>query len=187
MKIPIHNSISYPKINILEIKNDSLLAYNFNKLYEKNKIEIRNNTFHLNDTISVGYSFINGDKFELKSPPDKQGWDVSHRYVRLIPTKDIKKLVDSLGNTTYRISFPNDKLIFKLGEKKENGNAYIVDDPPMASDYSSIEKFGETYFLCFYLLEHLNYAFPIKEINPDSLILYGFPSIENEVIARKVD
>jgi len=187
MKIPIPNSISYPKINILEIENDSISAYNFNKLYEKNKIVIRNNTFHLNDTITVGFSFINENMFELKSPNHKQDMGVSYRYVRLLPTIDENKLVNSLENTSYSISFAYEKLRFKLGERKDKDDVNIINDPPIASDYSNIETFGDTYFLCFHLLDRISYAFPIREIYSDSLILYGIPKVEGELIARRVN
>jgi hypothetical protein len=184
MKIPIPNSISYPNINILKINNDSIFAYDFKKLYEKNKVKISENAFYLNDTITVNYSFINDNIFKLNSLNNEEDFNISFRYVRLMPTKDKYHLVDSLENVTYNIHFNNETMIFTLGEKKEKGHEIIIDAPPIAADYTRIEKFGRIYFLCLYALNRLTYAFPIKEIHSNSFVIYGVPGYENDVIAE---
>ncbi|UII79686.1 hypothetical protein [Flagellimonas sp. CMM7] len=186
MQVKIPNSISYPPINIIEISGDSIFAYDFDKLYDKGRIELLDNMLKLGDTVSVGFEFLNDNVFVQRFSSNYEQKNTAFRFVRLLPTKDKGRLADNVQNTIYSIPFGYEKMIFKLGERKTKGDAIVINDPPIATDYNSIEKFGETYFLCFYTLEYLTYAFPIKEITSDSLILYGIPNTENEVVARRV-
>lgn len=187
MRVKIPNLISYPSISIIEISNDSIFAYDFDKLYNKARVEISDSTLTLQDSITIDFKFLNDNVFVQKSFNNNQQKDTAFSFVRLLPTKDKDKLVDNLQNTIYSIPFGYEKMTFKLGERKTKGNAIIINNPPIATDYNNIENFGETYFLCFYSLEYLTYAFPIKEISPDSLLLYGIPNEEHEVVARRIN
>ena len=187
MQVKIPNSISTPPVNIIEITSDSIFSYNFDKLLEKGKIEITDKGLVLQDTISIEFEFLNDNVFAQRHSSNYEQKNAAFRFVRLLPTKDKGKLADDLQNTIYSIPFGYEKMTFKLGERKVKGDAIIINTPPTATDYNNIEKIGETYFLCFYTLEYLTYAFPIKEMHPDSLVLYGVPNAENEVIARRID
>lgn len=187
MQIRIPNSMNYPLVNIIEIRSDSIFAFDFDKLYEKGKTKILGkNTLVLNDSLIVDFKFIGDNILEQKSVNDV---NVEHpvKFVRLLPTKDQDNQVDSLYNKSFSIHFAHEKMKFVLGEKKAKGDAIIMDNPSIVTDHIIIEKVQKTYFLCFYLLEKLSYAFPIKEIDSDTLIIYGIPNSENEVVARRVN
>lgn len=186
MQVKIPHYISYPQINIIEITGDSIFSYNFDRLYDKGKVEITHDQLILRDTISIEFEFLGNNIFVQNTPNQIEDDNTEFKFVRLLPTEDLNNMAKSLDSTIYRIPFPNEKLTFKLGEKMNQGHAYIINDPPIAFDHSSIEMFGETYFLCFYTLGRLSYVFPIKEIYSDSLVLYGIPGAENEVVARRV-
>lgn len=181
MQIKTPNLISYPAINIVEITKDSTFSYDFNKLYGKERISITDdNTLIIKDSLKINFKVINANTIQQKINEEHN----TFKFVRLLATKDRYHLVDSLENVTYKIHFNNETMIFTLGEKKSSDYAIIIDNPPIATDYTRIEKFGRTYFLCLYALNRLTYAFPIKEIRSNSFIIYGVPGYENDVIAE---
>lgn len=187
MIVKVQNSINYPSVNIIEIREDSILSFDYNKLYKKGKIKIIDeNTLELMDSLTVDFDFTGNDVMVQKSV-NQVKLDYPVKFVRLLPTKDSYHLVDSLKLKTYQITFPNEKVLVKLGEKLPPDDAVIINHPPLAANHIDIEKFGETYFLCFYALEYRTYAFPIKEISSESIILYGFPEVENDIVAKRVD
>ncbi|WP_299527080.1 hypothetical protein [Winogradskyella sp.] len=188
MQVKIPNHINYPPISIVELKIDSIFSYNFNELIKKGKLEIKgNNSIVLNDSVTFEFRFIGNNIFEEKiNNPVGQKND-AFRYVRLLPTKDKNNLVESLKNKIYQISLPDEKVTFELGKKMHADNAIIISNPPIAANYTSIEKFKNTYFLCFYAVKHRTYAFPIKEINENYFSIYGIPKEENELIVERID
>ncbi|MEM7487238.1 MAG: hypothetical protein AAF348_18675 [Bacteroidota bacterium] len=175
-----------PLVNIMEIENDSIFSYNFKKLIEKDKIKIVNNTLYLKDSLSVNFSFINENVMEITSPQGKQDSYNQFRYVRIVPTNDRSDQINNFEDQTFGLSFANEELLFKMGEKKAKEYIIIVKNPRIVTDKIGIEKWEKTYFLCFYLFNRLHYAFPIKEIKEDYLSLYDIPGKFKDLTAKRI-
>ncbi len=187
MQVRVSNTISYPAINIIRIKGNSIFAYDFDILYDKTKIKIKENQLILKDSIAVDFRFADHNTLEQK--PVSQSWEESmpFRYVRMLPTQDNNNLAEKLKNSEYRLAFPDKEVTFKLDEKLDIDNSFVVDSPPLAADYITIRKFEDTYFLCLYALNYFTYAFPIKEIKEKGFTIYGVPSITTDLMVRKIE
>lgn len=186
MQVKIPDFLSYPSVNIIEITNDSIFSYDFDRMIDKGRLAIKEEELILKDTISVQYRFLKDDVFEQRPKNQDVKDSTVFKFVRLLPTKDCHGIADDIQGGIYQIPFTYETMKFKVGEKLANGNAHTIDDPPIATDYVSIELLGNTYFLCFHTLGRINYAFPIKEICPDSLILFGIPRVNEEVVAKRL-
>ena len=186
MQIRIPNEISYPAINIIEIQEDNIIAYDFDKMYSKGNLRVEKDKFIIADSIEIGFRFLGENVFEQFAKSQTSEKYPSYRFVRLLPTKDENNLADDIQTKTYRINFPSKDVLFKMGEKLNVDNAFIVDNPSIAGDFVTIKKFEKTYFMCIFSLKQFVYAFPIKEINTHGFIIYGVPLIDNDVVVTEL-
>lgn len=174
--------IGSPLVQIVQFSKDSMLIYDFDKLVEKYPISRKNGKLQVNDTLSAEYSISNNELIlKMDDNPKARA-----KLVKLEPTKDTLNLCDSIESFEYEVQLNGykNKLIF--GRDLQHQEVIYIEKNMVIANRLAINKWKAIYFLSFYLNEHRVYAFPIKEINPDSFLLYGIPGEEYEVIVKRI-
>jgi len=182
------NVMSIPFIEIVEIKQDSIIVFDFNTLYSSHPVSFNDSEISYRDTILASYSFVNNDIFNSTTHYGGVKSDTipSFRFLRLSPTIDKENLVDSIKTFNYKVEFNGylNKIIF--GRKLDFSEFIHLEENNVIANQIFLNKWRGIYFLSFYLNDNHFYAFPIKEINSDSFILYGVPGEKSDIIVKKI-
>ncbi len=179
MIIPLNTYLS-PDCPVIEIKENKLITYSFNKVeYDEPVIvDYKKKILRLgkeNQTNSE-FEFINNYTIRLYQK-SKNGKEQYFDYVKLFPTI-MNFTIEEVRNKQYEHFFSKsfiqqkDFIKFKGTMCSEYTEKIIGID---RCDRFRIEKIDHTYFIVYYSSSKKvkNYMIPIKEINKDHIIVYG--------------
>lgn len=147
------------QVRIMEFTKDSAKIYEFDKRRAARPYHVEEGNQLVIDAASQGvYEFVNPHRLRLIQEKRNASTDL----VRLKGTKtDLTKA--EIEQLNFEITQDNSVLVNFDGPEDENGRTY------------QLEVIDSTYFLSHYQEDQRLRAIPIEEVNPEKIVLYGFP------------
>ena len=172
---------SIPNILILEFGKDEIVYYDFKERLAQHSYAIIGDTLLVNNKNTGVLSFISNDRFSLLTSESKNNM-TKVDYVRLQPTlttfesDDIKKLAFILNENSEASVIAFTDFSHSSNSQKKDG----------LKDKFVLEKIDDTFMVSIYRKGKREDTLPVREINNDSIILYGLASKPYEIIATSI-
>lgn len=184
------DELVFPLVQIIEIENDSIANFDFGNHYEKLALSIDRNRITIDDSISGYFNFRGENQLDFKSNIEISNTANSQstlNYVRLFQTIDECGLGNKIASNIYEFHYNGfrNKIIFNK-ELNESELVYLKEYTVIGNSIK-LKKWQGTYFIAFYFNNILTYAFPIREIKPEYLTIYGVPGKNFDVKLRMVN
>lgn len=188
LKIRKPNVITTPLIEILKFTKDSLTHYDFLTKIRTYKISIDDKTISFNDSLSANYKLKEANALEISPVKtfDEKNIASNVTLVRLLPTIDSLKLIDSITSNDYIFTIKDLQNRLKFRAELTEDEFIYFDGSTSLANKVSIDKWDEIYFLSFYFNQYRIYAFPINKINSDAFSIYGVPGRDGLVMVNKI-
>ncbi|HEY9184658.1 MAG TPA: hypothetical protein VIM94_04980 [Salegentibacter sp.] len=161
---------AFPGIHLMQVREDSLLHYNFDQFIAKTSYKTENKKLKIDTLAFADYSFKNPNRLSIYSERLENPID----YIRLVPTKT-KLGVEEIKKNKYNLERGGRN--FKIDFQNHPDNKIV---------HSYLKKIDKTYFLVIYRHGDIVTAVPLEEITEDNLFLYGFPDKPNKIVARAI-
>ena len=178
--------IGSPFISIIEFSKDSIFTYDYTSPFKKAAITFKGNKIIYNDSISGHYTLTENNVLKIESVL-KDSSTAFTQLVKLFPTLiQDRHILDEIKNFEFEVQFNDfvNKIVF---DKPLDFDEMIhLKQNKIIGDTVHLENWNEIFFVSFYLMGNRIYVFPIREINKDSMVIYGIPGeLDKDVIAIK--
>ncbi|WP_034924952.1 hypothetical protein [Gillisia sp. CAL575] len=181
------DTYSYPTNLIMEIKNDSIIYYDFDEFYTSTQIDIKNHKIIMDSDNFEKFEFINDDRLKLflKVKTDEIYSNLTTEYVRLLPTKTTLT-IEQIENLSFNFNWNGEK--FKVIFNRELGNLETKEILKMDElTKIRLEELDSTLFISIYNSGKREIIIPIKKVSNNEMILYGTPRKPYEMISEKFE
>ncbi|MEM8508800.1 MAG: hypothetical protein AAF717_13265 [Bacteroidota bacterium] len=175
------DELMYPLVQIIEFANDSISNFDFKNQYDKYPVRISDNRIIISDSISGFFTFKKGNRIEfIAQPKERKVMDTDTRlnYIRLCRTIDKDSLAEKIESYRYEFPYKNFRNTVVFNKKLDESEFIYLQKHTIIGDFITLKEWEGIYFLTFYFNDILTYAFPIKEIQPNDITIYGVPEKE---------
>ena len=178
------DELVFPLVQIIEIEGDSISNIDIEGHYEKYAISIDDDKVTIRDSISGYFTFRGENQLEFSSKREKDDSGdkpVKLEYVRLYPTKDENGFANKIESNIYEFQYDGFKNKIVFNTALDEQELIYLQEYTVVGDFIELRKWKGTYFIVFYLNDILTYAFPIREIKPETVTIYGVPGKKFDV------
>ncbi len=182
------NELVFPLVQIIEIENDSIANFDFGDHHERLALSIDNDRVTVGDSISGYFTFRGKNQLEFSSKREKGDSgnnSVKLEYVRLYPTKDESGLGNKIESNIYEFTYNGFRNKIAFNRILDEQELIYLHEHTVIGNFIELREWKGTYFIVFYFNDILTYAFPIKEIKPDYVTIYGIPGKNVDVKLNK--
>ncbi|WP_157893342.1 hypothetical protein [Salegentibacter sediminis] len=162
---------AFPGIHLMQVSEDSLFHYNFDKFITKTSYKTENNKLKIDTLAFAEFRFKHPNRLSISSERIESPID----YIRLVPTK------------TELSSEEIKKIKYRLERGGKNFEIDFLNHPDNKIVHSYLKKIDQTYFLAIYRHGKIMTAVPLEKITRDNLFLYGFSQGPNKLVATVIE
>ncbi len=181
------DTYTIPTNMIMEIKDDSLIYYDFDKEYSAAKIKI-NPDKTLTESGSIKeINFINQDRLRLSRTGIRNGkYSIFHEeYVRLKPTQT-KLSPGEIENLKFQFDYNGSQFKVRFNEEL-TGLKILKMVGEKGRERMLLEKIDSTYFVSIYKAGERKNIIPIQKVSEKTIIIYGTPEKPYEIHGSRID